>query len=256
MLHNGVLRVATTTEVLKLEQVQKQRYDGTEFTCFTTVGRAYNCNLYCIDLSSWEIASSVKGFAPDGEEVKSARFDGPMGYICTAEVVIMEDPVYYFDLSDIYNITYKHTPIIDGYSSSLTNFGDYLLGIGYNEDYLKVEAYKETADGVESITSYERDAWFSSKYKSYYIDRENNLVGLAMWDDPVEQGVYVLLQFDGHQFVELIQIPITKLNCAYNNILGGYIFHANDMSKCRADIIDGYLYLLEETLHVKRLWVE
>ena len=255
--YNGVLRVATTTKVLTQEQVQLQRYDGTEFTWFNTVGGSYNCNLYCIDLSSWEIASSVIAFAPDGERVRAARFDGPMGYICTAEVVIMKDPVYFFDLSDIYNITYKHTPIIDGYSSSLINFGDYLLGIGYNEDRdLKVEVYKETADGVEPITSYERDAWFSLDYKSYYINREKNLVGLAMWDDPVEQGVYVLLQFDGHQLVELIQIPITKLNCAYSNILGGYIYSANDTSKCRADIIDGYLYLLEETLHVKRLWIE
>ena len=250
--YNGVLRVATTTEVLTQEQVQKQRYDGAEFTWFTTVGRAYNCNLYCIDLSSWEIASSVIAFAPNGEEVKSARFDGPMGYICTAEVVTMRDPVYYFDLSDIYNITYKHTPIIDGYSSSLINFGDYLLGIGYNEDFeLKVEVYKETAEGVEPVASYERTAGFSQEYKSYYIDRERNLVGLALQYQETGLAEYVLLCFDGDQLVEMAKIPIVA-----EGFNVGSIFFGKDLGKCRADIIDGYLYLLEETLHVKRLWIE
>ena len=239
--YNGVLRVATSTSVLEGEQFELDIKYEQIFWAITE--RKENCNLYCIDLSSWEIASAVTAFAPDGDEVTSARFDGPMGYICTAEVVTMTDPVYFFDLSDIYNITYKHTPIIDGYSSSLINFGDYLLGIGYNEDRdLKVEVYKETAEGVEPIASYEREGWFSQEYKSYYMDRENNLVGLARHDLNAGQYVYVLLCFDGHQLVELERIPVSS----------DYVY----TEECRADIIDGYLYLLEETLHVKRLWVE
>jgi uncharacterized secreted protein with C-terminal beta-propeller domain len=196
--------------------------------------RKYNCNLYCIDLTNWEIASSVIAFAPDGEEVTSARFDGPTGYICTAEVVIMSDPVYFFDLSDIHNITYKHTPVIDGYSSSLVNFGDYLLGVGFNESReLKVEVYEETADGVAPIAAYERPGWFSQNYKSYYIDRENNILGLAVetWRDGT---YYLLLHFDGYQLLTVAQIPMSR----------------NYVQNCRADIIDDYLYLLEQDLQV------
>ena len=161
-----------------------------------------------------------------------------MGYICTAEVIILTDPVYFFDLRDIHNITYKHTPIIDGYSSSLINFGDFLLGIGINEEReLKVEIYEETADGVEPIASYELPAFFSEEYKSYYIDRENNLVGIpiSLWSDGKEY--YLLLHFDGYELRNMKDLRIDGI-----------------MNAVRADIIDGYLYLLEETLQVVKLW--
>lgn len=231
--YNGILRVATSTSVLTRKQ------QGTEENIWlSTTGRENNCNLYCIDLSTWEVAASVISFAPDGEEVTSARFDGPMAYICTAEVIILTDPVYFFDLSDIHNITYKHTPIIDGYSSSLINFGDFLLGIGINDQReMKVEIYEETAGGVEPIASYELPCSFSQEYKSYYIDRENNLVGIPirLWSDGKEY--YLLLHYDGYELRNMKDLRI-----------GGV------MDAVRADIIDGYLYLLEEKLQVIKLW--
>lgn len=230
--YNGILRVAASTSTRTVKEEKTQFYAWA-----TILERKNNCNLYCIDLSTWKVASSVIAFAPEGEEVTSARFDGPMGYVCTAEVVIMTDPVYYFDLSDIHNITYKHTPVIDGYSSSLINFGSYLLGIGYSESRgLKVEIYEETADGVEPLTAYERVAWFSENYKSYYIDRENNLLGIAVgnWGSGC---YYLLLHFDGYKLTVIREIPID----------GVFVNNA------RADIIDGYLYLLEDTLQVVNL---
>ena len=230
--YDGYLRVAASTSSRTVKENSTQFYGWV-----TVLDRKDNCNLYCIDLSTWEVAASVLSFAPDGEEVTSARFDGPVGYICTAEVIIMTDPVYYFDLSDIHNITYKHTPVIDGYSSNLINFGDFLLGIGFNGDRdLKVEVYEETADGVEPIAAFERPAWFSEDYKSYYIDREQNMVGLAAKDWKGKTH-YFLLHFDGYQLVTVLQIPMS----------GSYV------STARADIIDGYLYLLEDTLQVVKL---
>ena len=230
--YEGVLRVATTTSVVTLENSHNDFW-------WVVLDRKFNCNLYCIDLSTWEVASSVIAFAPEGEEVTSARFDGPAGYICTAEVIVMTDPVYFFDLSDIHNITYKHTPVIDGFSSSLISFGDYLLGIGYNEKReLKVEVYEETADGVWPVTSYERPAFFSEQYKSYYIDRENNIVGLGIEDRRTGQEHYLLLHFDGYELVVLQQLSMK-----------------NDyVQLCRADIIDGYLYLLEDKLQVVKVY--
>jgi uncharacterized secreted protein with C-terminal beta-propeller domain len=230
--YNGALRVATSTNISI-----GQEFSNDYYSWMNVIDTKRNCNLYCIDLQTWEIASSVISFAPEGEEVTSARFDGPKGYICTAEVIILSDPVYFFDLSDIHNITYKHTPVIDGYSSSLIQFGDYLLGIGYNGDRdLKVEVYEETAEGVEPVTAFEQAGWFSEQYKSYYIDRERNMVGLAV-NDWSGDTYYFLLHFDGYQLVTVAQIPI---NGAY-------------LSTARADIIDGYLYLLEKDIHVEKL---
>lgn len=231
--YNGVLRVATSTSVLT-----RQQRGNDENVWVSTTGREYNCNLYCIDLSTWEVAASVIAFAPDGEEVTSARFDGPMGYICTAEVITMTDPVYFFDLSDIHNITYKHTPIIDGYSTSLINFGDYLLGIGKSgsgwwSGGLKVEAYEETADGVLPICAYEREASAAEDYKAYFVDRENQLIGLHVVDyDGTQNRPYLLLHFDGYQFHEVKVIISPKTDCG---IYG-----------TRAFLADSYLYILTE----------
>ena len=231
--YNGILRVATSTSVLTRQVGSDQNTSWVQ-----TVDRKNNCNLYCIDLSSWEVAASVIGFAPDGEEVTSARFDGPMGYVCTAEVIIMTDPVYFFDLSDMENITYKHTPIIDGYSSSLINFGDYLLGIGINDEReMKVEIYEETADGVEPVASFELPCTASPEYKSYYIDRENNLVGIpiCLWSNG--ELYYLLLHYDGYEIYNLLDVQISS-----------------KVDTVRADIIDGWLYLLEDDLQVVKVW--
>ena len=231
--YNGVLRVAASTSVVTQMEASNGNSSWTQ-----TINRYNNCNLYCIDLSTWEIAASVTAFAPDGEEVTSARFDGPMGYVCTAEVIIMTDPVYFFDLSDIHNITYKQTPIIDGYSSSLINFGDYLLGIGKSGNSrwgggLKVEAYVETEDGVLPICAYERNASVAEDYKAYFVDRENGLVGLHLVDmDGSANRPYILLHFDGYKFHIVQEIISEKAHCG---IYG-----------TRAFMDDGYLYILTE----------
>jgi hypothetical protein len=49
-----------------------------------------------------------------------------------------------------------------------------------------------------------------------------------------KETCYVLLYFDGYELQQIKEIPIS----------GAYV------GKARADIIDGYLYLLEKTLHV------
>ncbi len=231
----GILRVTTSTS--KFDEFWGQ--DGIITTLIKT---AYNCNLYCIDLETWETVASVIAFAPEGEQVVSARFDGINAYICTAELSRYTDPVYAFDLSDINNITYKHTPVIDGYSSSLINFGDYLLGIGINENReLKVEVYRETENGVEPVDAFERDCYFSTEYKSYYIDRENDLVGIPLMDYQTWVTSYVLLQFDGQQLnvVQEIEMSDSRWSVSLPNV--------------RADIIDGYLYILGNTLQVVKV---
>ncbi|MBE6672916.1 MAG: hypothetical protein E7599_05290 [Ruminococcaceae bacterium] len=181
--------------------------------------------LYCISLDDWTIKASVLGFVPEGEAVQSVRFDGDYAYVCTAiiEELVILDPVFFFDLSDLSNITYKHTAEIPGYSHSLVQFGNgYLIGIGYDEDRNgKVEVYKETETSVEPVCSRVFEGAFPSDYKSVFIDRERNRIGFGSGEK------YILLEFDGEEL----------------NVILDTVFGRRDVGSIRAFFDGEYLYL-------------
>ena len=228
--YEGVLRVVTTYNRSLREEV---RYG--ESVGMRLVESERNASLYCIDLSTGEQIASVEKFAPENETAESVRFQGDKAFVCTAVVKLMTDPVFAFDLSDLSNITYKETVEIDGYSSSLVDFGNgYLVGIGYNNSReLKIEAYEETESEVRVVCAWEeRNASFSEDYKSYLIDRENGLIGIGIYDNSEykQKGLYILLAFDGYGFKELEALEIE-----------------GDNAKKRGVYIDGYLYAFGET---------
>jgi len=226
----GVLRIVTSTT----ETISGANGDN-------MWGRTKrNVNLTCIDLQTMEILGQVEAFAPEGETAESVRFDGDKAYVCTAEVITLTDPVYFFDLSDLENITWKDTGTIDGYSSSLVNFRDgYLLGIGYNgKRELKIEIYRQESEGVESVCAYERSAFFSEEYKSYLIDRENGLIGLALEDYSTGNCYYVLLMFDGYEIRQIAQTTI----------------FADRLENVRGILIDGWLYILTKEMYLYEVW--
>ena len=232
--YDGILRVVTTTS----HWISKEGSNG-EFSWVTQRDRVTNASLYCISLADWKVVASVENFAPANESAESVRFDGTMAYVCTAEVIQMRDPVYFFDLSDLNNITWKDTGTIDGYSSSLVDFGSgNLLGIGFNDQRgLKIEIYTETDKAVESICAYEREASFAWDYKAYLIDREDQMVGLCVNDWYTGECDYVVLMFDGYKLVEIAKIPCS-----------------GDMNQMRAFEKDGWLYVLSDDFAVKNLW--
>lgn len=217
--HNGILRAVTS------------------INSYESGMRIINASLYCISLETMEVISSVDRFAPDWENVQSVRFDGDKAYVCTAEIVTWTDPVFFFDLSDPYNITWTDTGVIDGYSSSLIQLKNgYLLGIGYGDGgNLKLEVYAREGDSVISIAVYEPKYMveFSEDYKSYYINRETGMFGLAIdaWQSNTEQ--YILVHFDGYS---LQVIATAEYKGAESNV--------------RATMIDGYLYVLSDTFDV------
>ena len=228
--YEGVLRVVTSTMTSYIKTYENGNGDSVHVS---TSPPRRNVNLYCIDLENWQIAAEVIAFAPDGEDAQSVRFDGVYAYVCTAEVITFTDPVYFFNLSDLQNITWTDTGTIDGYSTSLIQLGDgYLLGIGYGSGrFLKIEVYEEYQGQVISVCTYERKAYFSEEYKSYLVDREQNLIGLAVqyYDVNGTKHVdYVLLHFDGYQLREVAQVE---------SIYG-------DKDKARAFLADGWLYVL------------
>lgn len=224
---DGILRIVTTTETY----VHKIAGDGPQDLQFVNANPT-NASLYCIDLASGSIRASVENFAPEGESVQSVRFDGDCAYVCTS--IVLRDPVFFFDLSDLDNITYKDTGTIPGYSISLVDFADgFLMGIGYGDSFgtLKVEIYREGTTTIESHCKYERACYFSTDYKSYYIDRENQLIGLGI-DTYDGSSCYILLHFDGYELVEVLSAKLDG---------------ANDTK--RAVYIDGYLYMFGDSFH-------
>lgn len=234
--YEGILRVFTTTNATTLREYTSRDGSVSSAEILQTATGQSNASLYCVDLSTFEVVASVIDFAPPREEIQSVRFDGETAYVCTS--IELSDPVFFFDLSDLGNITYKDTGTIEGFSTSLINLGNgYLLGIGRGGDWnsLKVEVYEETADGVRAVCAYElRNTVYSTEYKSYYVDRQNQLVGLGVLDntreEPSERSRYILLYFDGYELVELVNVPL-----------------AGDPAHKRGVYIDGYLYMFGAT---------
>lgn len=229
--YENVLRVVTTTNELTYK---KRSYSNGAY--WSMANDLTNASLYCIDLRDFDTLASVENFAPAGETVESVRFDGVKAYVCTAVVIMLTDPVYAFDLSDLTNITCVGTGEIDGYSSSLVDLKDgYLLGIGYGESGgLKLEIYKETGNNMEIVDSYEEGFDFSEEYKSYLIDRENGYIGIGVtdwnWEGEYKGGAsrYLLFLFDmGREEIDLV--------------VNEYLPGVNEYK--RGLLIDGCLYM-------------
>ena len=226
--YEGVLRVFTTTNQTIITE---NAYHGEAVhpSLLQTATGISNASLYCISLESFEVVAEVVDFAPPHEEVQSVRFDKQIAYVCTS--IELSDPVFFFDLSDLNSITYKDTGTIDGYSTSLINLGNgYLLGIGVGNRWgsFKVEVYEESENGVRSVSAYELDnAYYSTDYKSYYIDRQNQLVGLGISD--YEGCRYIVLHFDGYDLTELLSASFDDSAGLLDNMRGVYI--------------DGYMYM-------------
>lgn len=236
--YQGILRIVTSTSETSYLKVTHDNGTTSSVTLQNSK-RTRNVSLYCVDMATWQIAASVEGFAPENETAESVRFDGTNAYVCTAEVITLTDPVYFFDLSDLNNITWKDTGTIDGYSSSLVNFGDgYLLGIGFGgTGGMKIEVYRETETKVESVCAFEKEtAIFSQDYKDYFIDRENQLVGLG-YQCRGSESRYVLLLFTGEELVTLLDVD-----------LGGYY------DQMRAFLDNGWMYMLGENFIVRQIY--
>jgi uncharacterized secreted protein with C-terminal beta-propeller domain len=245
--YNGILRVVTTTNVTRYEK----HYYGDKLVLGQLPSDdtwGTSANLYCISLDSWKVVAGVYQFAPVGETVRSVRYEGDKAYVCTA--VQSTDPVFFFDLSDLSNITYKDTGNIEGFSTSLVNFGEgYLLGIGQGATFgtLKIEIYRETETGVESVAVYECEHTdFSSNYKAYYIDRKNQLLGLGLnyysTANADFEYSYIVLHFN-RDTLELELITETEMNRGNIDFMRGvyidgyfHMFGNNDYKSVKLDL--------------------
>ena len=199
-------------------------------------GSNRSASLYCIDIKKMQIIASVENFAPQGESVQSARFNGDSAYVCTA--IVFTDPVFVFDLSDLSNITYKDTGNIEGYSHSLVELKDgYLLGIGQTGwSTIKLELYKEEGSQLVSVSKIELSICYGTdEYKAHYINREEMVFGFA----------YEKYEYNSNQ-------PNQRYYDIYK-IVDGEIVLANRVAispcwvkNCRGVLVDGYFYILTD----------
>ena len=228
---DGYLRVVTSTR------------DVTQFTGgenFTMMNDYQNASLYIVDLQSGKVAYSYENFALEDEEATAVRFDGDKLYVCTAIVVKFTDPVYFIDLSDYENITSSDTGIIEGYSDHLINYGDGMtLGIGREGwQYSKVEIYSELFGDVVSLHEYKFDGTYSTVYKSYLVNREENLFGFGVdyfyeYDEQTGKGRtyqrYILIDFDSANMTvytfDVDSLMAESVRAAYVN---GYLYITTD----------------------------
>lgn len=225
--YDGMLRVVTTVRLYS----QSYHFAGEDPYRGMFGNR---CCLYCLDMDTLERKAAVLDFAPMGETVRSARFDGNTAYVCTAEEVkptVVTDPVFMFDLSDLEHITYKDTGTIPGYSLSLNKFAyGTLLGIGYGEtmDTLKIELYEQNDSQVVSVAKYEQEGvTFSAEFKAHLIDSDNCLIGLGVQPWNVNSTQYKLFLYDGYDLIELYTVSMD-------------MSHVDSM---RATVVDGYVYI-------------
>lgn len=209
---DGILRVVTT--------VNRTAVGGTDLSEVGT-----SASLFCYSLDNGSCVAKVERFAPVGETVRSARFDGDRLAVCTS--IRNTDPVFLFDLSDLSDITEKDTGTIDGFSTSLIPFGDCLIGIGEGDERgsLKIEAYEETENAVRSLSSYVlKNTSYASEYKAYAVDRASSVLGLGAED--VGGTHYLVFYFDGKDLFLAENIPLAGDPAVQRGCLVGDWFYA------------------------------
>ena len=193
--YNGFLRVVTT-------DTSSKHLEDANYTTYPT-----SASLFIIEAHSMTLVNSRLCFAPEWETVRSVKFKNQYLYVCTSKQTT--DPVFFFDLSNpLGELNSKDTGDIPGFSTSLIDFGEDLLGVGVDSNWnFKLEAYKETETGVESVDYYIVNGSYADDYKAYYINREMGLFGLGVYDrNSSIPKRYLLLHYDGTEFEEVLNI--------------------------------------------------
>lgn len=218
----GILHIATSSYVAK----QDSPHDWYE----------KSVSLFVIDLSSMKIIGKAENFADEGASLQSVSFWNGHAYLR----VILENsstPVYDFDLSDPKNLTY--TDKSEDFIGALIDFGGgyYLrIGAGSNSQSLKIQLFMKQEGVMSLLDTYElSNTYFPQNGESYYIDRDNHLLGFAIrtYDKNAQSryvNKYVLLSFKENLF----ETVLTREEC----------FTLRE--SCRSIYKNGYLYLITD----------
>jgi len=179
--HNGVLRVATTTQAIWQQGKSSRDSENHVFT---------------LD-ASLRVLDHLDGIAPT-EQIFSARYVGDRLYLVTFEII---DPFFVIDLSQPENIRILGELKIEGFSRYLHPYDEHTI-IGFGRDAnsrgvqqgLKISLF-DVSDvsqprEIASWTGDERSASSAAEYehKAFLFDKERNLLVIPVYSYDWRQG--------------------------------------------------------------------
>ena len=229
--YNGYLRVATTGENI--------------------LGGDTN-NLIVLDEKLQKVGE-INGIAV-GEQIKSVRFVGKVGYIVTFERI---DPLFVVDLSDPKNPTLRGELKIPGYSAYLHPYDEtHIIGIGQNTETtnygntintnMKMSMFDVSdLDNPKEIFNVEigeesANSSITYDHKALFYYKEKNLIGfpVSTYDKTRESG-FEIYQIDlaGKQFKKYGEL---KKSGSYWNNVRRIIYIGNNLYSLTAEDITKY----------------
>lgn len=204
--------------------------------------------LYIFD-ENMSLASKLSGIAP-GEQVKSVRYMGDMGYLVTYENV---DPLFSIDLSDPYNPEIKGRLTVPGFSNYLHPYADgLLLGIGeehtpQDQTYvgLKLSMFDiNDPTNIQVVNQYiiENGYYSTAQHnpKALMIDTEKNIFGFFYQEQIADDNYtyttnnyFVTYQYDKEKgFVETGRYKVNMESYEVDQVRGIYIDNYLYISTC------------------------
>lgn len=181
-------------------------------------GWVQRAGLYVLD-ANLKVVGSIPTLV-SGEQVRSVRFAGPIGYVVTFRQV---DPLFAIDLADAGKPRVLSALKIPGFSTYLHPWGDgQLLGLGRNANAqgetrgLKLSMF-DTSDPVDvSETAVLRiggdDAEALTDHRAVLVDVTEDLIGFAVTDwskDKLKLTYQIFRYEDGKGFALVKKLPLT-----------------------------------------------
>ena len=210
--YEGDLRVALTASTSEYSIYTDEEFGFTNYKWPEDGDKTEN-SLYVLD-QDLQIVGQLTGLA-ENEWIRSVRFSGPVGYVCTFENV---DPLFAIDLSDPASPKVLSALEIPGFSEYLHPWGeDRLIGLGYatadnGEDGIAMDCIKlsmfdcsDPADVQETDVFYFDDLWYSEalyNHKAVTASVDKNLICfpgdneylLVSYGEGEEQGFALLAE--------------------------------------------------------------
>ena len=242
-----------TVDGSPINQYSMDEYDG--YFRIATTDWSTGTYITVIDITDMSVAGRTEPLAP-GEQMRSTRFMGEMGYVVTFQNV---DPLFTVDLSNPRNPIIKGELKIPGFSQYLHPVGNgMMLGIGRDTQ----ETYTRDSRGVETVIGFRDVGMKASLFdiSDPYDPREIDVLALGEGWTEVGNNPRALMcdsSRDLYGFVAetwnnkgnytsaalLIQVENGRLSVSTKLYQAGYI----DVYNSRLCFIGEVLYLVRNT---------
>ena len=201
--YEGYLRVALTVNKSSYKIYTDEEFGFSNYLWGEDSDTVDNC-LYVLD-GNLQPVGQLSGLAQD-EWIRSVRFLGPVGYICTFETI---DPLFAIDLSDPTSPQLLSALEIPGFSEYLHPWGkDRLIGLGYAvEDGSTLDQVKLSMFDCSDLTDVKEtdkyvidDLWYSEalyNHKAVTASVDKNLICFP------GDGSYLIFGYDEEQGFQL-----------------------------------------------------